>query len=619
VAEHSEESLRLDLTRLQREMEREREKLRALQDIGVALGSTLDLNELLTLILGRISRVMEADRSTLYLLDEESNELWSKVAQGEQVNEIRLKVGEGLAGTVAKTGRSLNIKDAYQDPRFDSEWDRRTGYRTRSTLCVPMKNHHGRTIGVVQVLNKRDGYFTPDDEAMLSALASQAAVSIENSKLFLSVVAKNIELLETKERLEEKIHELDVLFEIAQVSASALALDELLNGVLARTMRAVGAEAASIVLADEVTGDLRFRAAVGGEPEAIRRVKIKAGQGICGWVAEHGRPQVVNDVERDPRHSHHISDQVGYHPRSVLCVPLVWDDGRGAVELLNKSAGAAPFTEDDLKLATVIAGHISTAIAQAQNRERRLRQERLSTLGQFLSSVLHDLRTPMTVISGYVKLLVSEEDPEKRQQIAETVTRQIRLLNTMTKETLAFARGESKLWVRKVYLYKFFEEVADQLRRELSDRGIQLELELLDRGTAYFDEQKMMRVLHNLARNAAEAIGERGGVCTLSVDRREEGALEIRFADNGPGIAEEMRERLFDSFTTHGKQEGTGLGLAIVRRIVQDHDGTIEVDSVPGRTVFTILIPQPEDAVRHPTTPPPPPPDRPSDAGGSLH
>jgi len=189
----------------------------------------------------------------------------------------------------------------------------------------------------------------------------------------------------------------------------------------------------------------------------------------------------------------------------------------------------------------------------------------------------------------------------------------------MTKETLAFARGESKLWVRKVYLYKFFEEVADQLRRELSDRGIQLELELLDRGTAYFDEQKMMRVLHNLARNAAEAIGERGGVCTLSVDRREEGALEIRFADNGPGIAEEMRERLFDSFTTHGKQEGTGLGLAIVRRIVQDHDGTIEVDSVPGRTVFTILIPQPEDAVRHPTTPPPPPPDRPSDAGGSLH
>ena len=96
-----------------------------------------------------------------------------------------------------------------------------------------MKNQHGRTIGVVQVLNKHEGHFTVDDEALLSALASHAAVSIENSKLFLSVVGKNIELLETKEQLEKKIRELDVLFEITQVSASAMELDDLLAGVVA--------------------------------------------------------------------------------------------------------------------------------------------------------------------------------------------------------------------------------------------------------------------------------------------------------------------------------------------------------------------------------------------------
>ncbi len=606
MSEESEAGLRLDLSRMREEMERERDRLRALQDIGSALGSTLDLNELLSLILGKISRVMEADRSTLYLLDDETDELWSEVSQGDDVREIRLRVGEGLAGWAAKTGRSLNIKDAYQDPRFDSEWDRRTGYRTRSTLCVPMKNHHGRTIGVVQVLNKRDGYFSTEDEALLAALASQAAVSIENSKLFLSVVAKNIELLETKERLEEKIHELDVLFEIAQVAASAMELDDLLTGVLARTMRAVDAEAASILLADEVTGDLRFRAAVGGEPEAIRRMRIKAGQGICGWVAEHGRPQVVNHVESDRRHSQHISEMVGYHPKSVLCVPLIWEDGRGAVELLNKSGGTAPFTEDDVKLATLIAGHISTAIAHSQSRTKRARQERLSVLGQFLSSVLHDLRTPMTVISGYVRLLVSEEDPAKRQESADTVMRQVRLLNTMTKETLAFARGDSKLWIRKVYLYRFFEEVADQLRRELSDRNIVLTLDLRDRGTAHFDEQKMMRVLHNLSRNAAEAIGESGGSCQLTVDRTEDGCLEISFVDDGPGVSDEIRERLFESFATHGKQQGTGLGLAIVRRVVDDHEGRIEVESEPGRTEFKIYLPQPTEALRHPSSHPPP-------------
>ncbi len=581
--------------RLQNVVDRERGKLRALQDISAALGSTLDLGELLEMILDRISEVMEADRSALYLLDEDTNELWSKVIQGEDLIEIRLKPGEGLAGAVAKTGKPLNIKDAYQDVRFDAEWDRRTGYRTRSTLCVPMKNQHGRTIGVVQVLNKQNGHFTVADEALLAALASHAAVSIENSKLFLSVVGKNIELLDTKEQLEKKIRELDVLFEITQVAASAMELDDLLAGVLARTMRATDAEAASILLADEDTGDLTFRAAVGGEPDRVKRMKIKAGQGISGWVAEHGRPQIVNEVESDARHSTHISDEVGYHPKSVLCVPLRWDDGRGALQLLNKAGGRAPFIDDDLKMATVIAGHLSTAISQAQSRAQRTRRERLSTLGRFLSSMLHDLKTPLTVISGYTGLLAQEDDEEKRRELAASVKRQVQLLTTMMGETLAFAKGERRILIRRVYLHKFFEELADQLKIELAQRDIRLELVLRDRGVAHFDEEKMQRVFHNLARNAAEAIGEEGGVCRLEVDRSDDGNLVLTFSDDGPGVSEKIHGRLFESFTTYGKQSGTGLGLAIVQSIVDDHGGIVSVDSKPGHTSFVIVLPQPQE------------------------
>ncbi len=580
--------------RLQNVVERERAKLRALQDISSALGSTLDLGELLDMILDRISEVIEADRSTLYLLDEETDELWSKVVQGDEVHEIRLKPGEGLAGAVASTGRPLNIKDAYQDVRFDAAWDRATGYRTRSTLCVPMKNQHGRTIGVVQVLNKHEGHFTVGDEALLTALASHAAVSIENSKLFLSVVGKNIELLETKEKLEKKIRELDVLFEITQVAASAMEIDDLLAGVLARTMRATDAEAASILIADEYTGDLTFRAAVGGEPDRVKKMKIKAGQGISGWVAEHGRPQIVNQAANDPRHSTHISDAVGYHPKSVLCVPLRWDDGSGALQLLNKSGGRAPFIDDDLKMATVIAGHLSTAIAQAQSRAQKTRQERLSTLGRFLSSMLHDLKTPLTVISGYTQMLVQEGDEDERRKLAASIRRQVQLLTTMMGETLAFAKGERRILIRRVYMHTFFEELAEQLRPELAERGIRLELSLCDRGIAHFDEEKMQRVFHNLARNAAEAIGERGGLCRIEVDRAEDGNLVLTFADDGPGVSEEIRERLFESFTTHGKKGGTGLGLAIVQSIVEDHGGTVTVDSRPGRTAFQIVLPQPQ-------------------------
>jgi signal transduction histidine kinase len=588
-----EEALAAEVTiaRLERALAREQAKTRALSDISAALGSTLDLDELLALVASRITEVIDADRSTIYLLDDDGTHLVSRVAEGQASSEIRLMVGEGLAGWVARSGEKLNIKDAYQDVRFDAEWDRRTGYRTRTTLCVPMKNRHGRTLGVVQVLNKRAGHFTPDDEALLSALATQAAVSIENGKLFISVINKNMELLDIKEQLERRVRELDVLFEIAQVSASASELDELLEGVLARAVRAIDAEAGAILIA-EPSGDLRFRSAVGGHPDAIKRQTIPRGEGISGWVARHRRPQVVNDVDDDDRHAKDIAHRVGYHPRSVLAVPLGWEDGSGALELLNKNKGQSPFTDEDVRAASLIANHIATAIGLASARNQQRKQERLSTIGQLLSSVLHDLKTPMTIISGYVQILVNEDAQDERQRLAESVLRQVELINAMTRETIAFARGDRSVWVRKVYLKKFFEEITEQLERELESRNVAIGLTLRDKGIARFDEHKIQRAVHNLARNAAEAIGARGGRFDIDVGRGEEGALVLRFTDDGPGVSEEISDALFESFTTHGKVGGTGLGLAIVRKIVDDHDGTISVQSRPGETVFTIVLPQ---------------------------
>ncbi len=585
-------SAEVRIARLERALAREQAKTRALADISAALGSTLDLDELLGLVASRITAVIDAERSTIYLLDDGGEHLVSRVAEGQGSSTIRLKVGEGLAGWVAKKGQAINIKDAYQDVRFDAEWDRRTGYRTRSILAVPMKNRHGRTLGVVQVLNKRAGTFTVDDEALLSALATQAAVSIENGKLFISVINKNMELLEIKEQLERRVRELDVLFEIAQVSASASKLDDLLEGVLARAVRAIEAEAGAILLA-EPNGDLRFRSAVGGNPESVKGQKIPYGSGISGWVARHGRAQVVNDVEDDDRHFTDISDRVGYHPRSVMAVPLRIDDEHtGALELLNKHGGESAFTDEDVRTASLIANHISTAIGLAEARDLQSRQDRLSTIGQLLSSVLHDLKTPMTIISGYTQLIANEPSSEERSRLAQSILRQVELINAMTRETIAFARGDRSVWLRKVYLHKFFSELRDQLERELDGRNVNITLELRDRGIARFDEHKIQRAVHNLARNAAEALGSRGGCFEMIVDRAPDGALVLQFKDDGPGVPEAIKHKLFDSFSTHGKEGGTGLGLAIVRKVVDDHEGSISVDSRPGETVFTIVIPQ---------------------------
>ena len=594
------------IAQLQAELNREHGKLAALREVGQSLARTFDWDTLVQELLTQVTRILEAEKATLFVLDEDANALHSRLMVGGQPMDIRLSLGQGLAGWVAQTGRSLNVKDAYRDVRFDGEWDRLTGFRTTSALCVPVKDHRGSIMGVLQVLNRHQSYFSLEDETMLAALAAQAAISLENSKLFLSVLDKNMELLETKDRLEQKVRELDVLFEIAQVSASAVEPEDLLEGVLARAMRAVGAEAGSILLGEEESGDLHFCCAVGGDPERLKRVTVHPGQGICGYVAQHKEPLVVNDVNKDPRHSQAIADSVGYHPHSVLCVPLALDDGSGALELLNKGQGKAAFTDDDLKLASMIAGHVSTAIKLSRARREREHEHRLAVIGQLLSGVVHDLRGPMTVIKGYTQLLRSEEDEAQRTQYTDAVLRQLETVNAMTGEVLAFARGQSNLLVRKVYLAAFLKDVAEQLRAELDGRPIKVELELDDRGTAYFDEQKVRRALYNLARNAAQAIGNEPGRIVLAVARGEEGELRISCTDNGPGVPAEIRGRVFESFATHGKPEGTGLGLAIVRKVALDHGGQVEMNSQPGHTVFTLAIPQQPRGVDGQSIAPPP-------------
>jgi len=141
-----------------------------------------DLNPLLSMILEEATRLVDAERSTLYLIHESTGELISYIAQKAEVKEIRLPIGHGIAGKVAETGETINLDDAYHYPDFDPTWDRRTGFRTRSVLCVPMITPHGKLIGVLQVLNCRGGTFQEADESALRLVASHAAIAIENAR-----------------------------------------------------------------------------------------------------------------------------------------------------------------------------------------------------------------------------------------------------------------------------------------------------------------------------------------------------------------------------------------------------------------------------------------------------
>ena len=587
-------SLDLRIAELEAALAREMRVSKALREVGTALGTTLDLDQLLELILDRITDALEADRATLYLLDETNDELVSRIALGDDVRSIRLKLGSGIAGQVARTGKPLRTHDAYKDPRFSAEWDMLTGYRTRSILAAPMKNHLGKTIGVVQVLNKKKGDFTEDDADILAALATQAAVSIDNSRLFLSVTQKNVQLLDTKEQLEQRVRDLKMLFDLEQAMARSVALDELLMAVLGEAMRACEARMGAVALRDPEarTGALYI---IDERARKMKRVPFPDDTGLIGWAIRNNEVLVTSDAENDPRRDDALDERVGGgRARTAIAVPLEGENGApmGAFAIYNKRGGRA-FSEDDRELFQLIAANASTAFRLQLSREAREREERLTTIGRLLSSVIHDLKTPLTVISGYVQLMQSSNDPQQRERYAELILRQFDLIGAMQREVLEFARGEKSVLVRKVYLQKFFEDVREQLEADLARRGVELVVDVQERGTARFDEGKMLRVVHNLARNAAEAMGTGGGKFVIKVTRdKNDGALVVSFSDTGPGIPKEIEHRLFQSFVTSGKKGGTGLGLAIVKKIAEEHGGTITVQSSSRGATFKLKIPQ---------------------------
>lgn len=170
-----------EVTRQQVRAEQSVERLRLLLDLTQRLLKTTEVDQLLRLLAETTARLANAELATIYLLDHDRGELWSKVTLDQGVGEIRLPLGTGIAGTVALTGEPINIPDAYADPRFNPAIDRRTGHETRNLLTVPITAQDGRILGVFQVINKQDGAFGIEDIEILSSLAASAAVAVENA------------------------------------------------------------------------------------------------------------------------------------------------------------------------------------------------------------------------------------------------------------------------------------------------------------------------------------------------------------------------------------------------------------------------------------------------------
>jgi len=207
-------------------------RLKLLVNFGGSVSKETNLTKLLELIAEQVRTILVCDRCSVFIMDRQTNELWSKVTLGLQHTEIRVPFGKGIVGHVAASGMTLNIQDAYQDNRFTHDIDRLTGYRTRSILAVPLKNVSGHIIGVFEAMNKGAGPFNVDDEGILQLISSLAASGIENAQLYESLSKSQLETIyrlavtaEYRDQQDTAIH-LRHISEYSALIAQGLSLPE---------------------------------------------------------------------------------------------------------------------------------------------------------------------------------------------------------------------------------------------------------------------------------------------------------------------------------------------------------------------------------------------------------
>lgn len=573
-----------ELQELQNQLKRKINEMRSMQQIGKTLSSVLDRDRLLVLIMEEVTRLMDAERGTLYIVENEKGELWSKIAQKAEIKEIRLKIGVGIAGHVAKTGAIINIKDAYNDKRFDPTTDKKTGYKTRSILCMPIrepvkkKGQEGEIIGVLQILNKKDGVFTDEDEDLLTSLCSQIAISLVNARLY--------------GILDNRARELDLLFNLEKELSKAFDVDEMSKNLVKLIPKSLDSENLILLFLDDETSAITHHFSNIPIGKNITSAPFSVEKGILKQVLKNKAIYLSNNAETDDKIDRDLMGFLKLKVENIICAPLINEKGvMGVLYLINKKGEHGYYTSNDKKILESIASQIARGVENYRLKEEKMKADRLSAIGNMMSTIVHDLRTPMNNIYGFVDLMLEEDERETREEYAEIVNEQIKILTNMTTDVLDFAKGKTTILPVKHPVDKLIKNFAKFFEEDTKRKGYNFEWAVNTASNIYIDPEKINRVFMNIMKNALEAM-KKGGTFSITADEQN-GEILFCLKDTGMGIPEEIRDKLFDSFVTSGKKGGTGLGLAIVKKVVEEHKGKIEVESETGvGTTFKLYFPK---------------------------
>lgn len=403
----------------------------ALLDIAKALTQENRLPHLVALIVNKVPELLDCDRCTLFFVDHDTQELivTRGASQGRRrslvnwvfgqsnapelpfkdgKNEIRFPMGRGIAGHVAQTGETVNIRDAHLDDRFNPEVDKRTGYRTRSLLCMPLVDADGNIIGVVQAINKNPAYpqFDQEDETLLGTFAAQAAVAVKNSKLF--------------DQTESALKRSDALLEITNALSKELKIGPLIRIIVSKVQNLIGAQRCTVFIVDEEKKQLYtsahmsygMGAALPIDTDKAEMIRFPIERGLAGSCATSGATINIPDAYADSRFNQQYDKETGFRTKSILCHPVVSHTGSiiAVTQVINKvvsdSSSNDPnatkigiFSDDDERMLAAFSAQAAIAIENSRlftQTERALNQALADQRNlKFLLSVTKNLFSDM--------------------------------------------------------------------------------------------------------------------------------------------------------------------------------------------------------------------------------
>jgi len=555
------------------------ERLRLLYQVSNVIHSTLDSQEALQLIVSEAVRVMRASSGSLVLINPTTNILEIHAAQNlsSSARKLKLRVGEGITGWVARHGQPALVGDVTQDKRYVSV--RRD---VRSELAVPLEVK-GEVRGVINVDSERANAFSVEDQELLQELAIQAAKVIHNTWLY--------------EQLRLKVMLFESLASVSRTINSTLNLDEALRAITKEACELMRARMCSLMLLDDSRVWLDLRASYGAGEAYIKKPRLGVEESLIGVVVRRKKPLQVANVQADARYQNvELARREGLV--SLLSVPLIFS-GQTIGALSVYTARPYNFSNEEIKILGALAELSAIAIEKARLYERivdveeQLRQnEKLSALGLLAAEVAHEIRNPLTVMKLlYHSLDLKFEAKDPRSKDAQIIEAKIEQLNKIVEQILDFARTTEPNFA-PVNLNDLVDELSLLVRHKLANQGIKLVRDLQsDLPQVLGDAPQLEQAFLNLILNAAEAMPN-GGSLTIKTRSLQTGQAAVAFKDTGSGMTKEQQQRAFKTVLATTKAKGTGIGLAIVGRIIETHHGQIRILSRPGRgTTMRITMP----------------------------